>query len=95
MSGSWRRNSGGSGTPDRLKLQGTGDEPQPGRHAHPGTDGAAAAIYLVAPYMDQYPDVKQPRMRAVKHVSGRLIRQGQMECSLLEYTEATLQRGIA
>ncbi len=52
------------------------------------------AIYLAAPYMAQDPEVEQARMQAVKHVSGRLIRQGQVVLSPLEYTEAMQQRGI-
>ena len=49
------------------------------------------AIYLAAPYTAQEPAVEQARMQAVKHVSDRLIRQGQVVFSPLEYTEAMQQ----
>ena len=52
------------------------------------------AIYLAAPYKAQEPAVERARMQAVKHVSDRLIRQGQVIFSPLEYTEAMQQRGI-
>ena len=52
------------------------------------------AIYLAAPYTTQKPAVEQARMQAVKHVSDRLIRQGQVVLSPLEYTEAMQQRGV-
>ena len=52
------------------------------------------AIYLAAPYTAQEPAVEQARVQAVKHVSDRLIRQGQVIFSPLEYTEAMQQRGI-
>ena len=52
------------------------------------------AIYLAAPYTARDPAVEQARMQAVKHVSDRLIRQGQVVFSPLEYTEAMQQRGI-
>ena len=52
------------------------------------------AIYLAAPYKAQEPAVEQARVQAVKHVSDRLIRQGQVIFSPLEYTEAMQQRGI-
>ena len=51
-------------------------------------------IYLAAPYKAQEPAVERARMQAVKHVSDRLIRQGQVIFSPLEYTEAMQQRGI-
>ena len=35
------------------------------------------AIYLASPYTAQDPGVEQARVQAVKHVSGRLIREGQ------------------
>ena len=52
------------------------------------------AISLAAPYKAQEPAVEQARVQAVKHVSDRLIRQGQVIFSPLEYTEAMQQRGI-
>ena len=52
------------------------------------------AIYLAAPYKAQEPAVERARVQAVKHVSDRLIRQGQVIFSPLEYTEAMQQRGI-
>ena len=52
------------------------------------------AIYLASPYTAQDPGVEQARVQAVKHVSGRLIREGQVIFSPLEYTEAMQQRGI-
>ena len=52
------------------------------------------AIYLAAPYKAQEPAVERSRVQAVKHVSDRLIRQGQVIFSPLEYTEAMQQRGI-
>ena len=52
------------------------------------------AIYLAAPYTAQEPAVEQARVQAVKHVSDRLIRRGQVIFSPLEYTEAMQQRGI-
>ena len=52
------------------------------------------AIYLAAPYKAQEPTVERARVQAVKHVSDRLIRQGQVIFSPLEYTEAMQQRGI-
>ena len=52
------------------------------------------AIYLAAPYKAQEPAVERARMQAVKHLSDRLIRQGQVIFSPLEYTEAMQQRGI-
>ena len=52
------------------------------------------AIYLAAPYKAQEPAVERARMQAVKHVSDRLVRQGQVIFSPLEYTEAMQQRGI-
>ena len=52
------------------------------------------SIYLAAPYKAQEPAVERARMQAVKHVSDRLIRQGQVIFSPLEYTEAMQQRGI-
>lgn len=52
------------------------------------------AIYLAAPYKAQEPAVERARVQAVKHVSDRLIGQGQVIFSPLEYTEAMQQRGI-
>ena len=52
------------------------------------------AIYLAAPYKAQEPAVERARLQAVKHVSDRLIGQGQVIFSPLEYTEAMQQRGI-
>ena len=52
------------------------------------------AIYLAAPYKAQEPAVERARVQAVKHVSDRLIRQGQVIFLPLEYTEAMQQRGI-
>ncbi len=52
------------------------------------------AIYLASPYTAHDPGVEQARVQAVKHVSGRLIREGQVIFSPLEYTEAMQQRGI-
>ena len=52
------------------------------------------AIYLASPYTAQDPGIEQARVQAVKHVSGRLIREGQVIFSPLEYTEAMQQRGI-
>ena len=52
------------------------------------------AIYLAAPYKAQEPAVERARVQAVKRVSDRLIGQGQVIFSPLEYTEAMQQRGI-
>ena len=52
------------------------------------------AIYLAAPYKAQELAVERARVQAVKHVSDRLIGQGQVIFSPLEYTEAMQQRGI-
>ena len=51
-------------------------------------------IYLAAPYRAQNPDIERARMQAVKNVSDRLIREGQVIFSPLEYTEVMQQRGI-